>query len=92
VTAPDVVGSATFADLNSVGRPARAEAAARSEREITHLALDAAGDGAPATGADALVAQFLEDDPPRVLPAREGLRGEWPLHAGASGASRAARV
>ena len=64
---------------------ARALCAPWAQREITHLALDAARDDASLTRADAHRAQFGQHVAMRLLLASHGPRGESPPHAGGCG-------
>ena len=64
---------------------ARALCAPWAQREITHLALDAARDDARATGADAHRAQFRRNVLACAVLASHGPRGESPPHAAACG-------
>ncbi len=72
-------------NVDEVIRPARTEAPTWPQREITHLALDAAGHRATATGADVLLAELVEDRVVHLPSAREVLRGERPPREAASG-------
>ena len=64
--------------MHGVVRSARPEATASPEREVTHLSLDAARHGAPATRADPLVAEFVQNPLPGDLWLRVVRRGGGP--------------
>ena len=72
-------------DVDPEPTPAGRLSTAGPQREITHLALDAARHDAAPTGAHPLRAQFVEDEAPGLLLARLILRGEWLPHGAASG-------
>ena len=72
-------------DVDAKRPPPGGSPTARSQGEITHLALDAAGDDAPATGAHPLRAEFVEHELPGPLVTRLVLRGEWLPHGAACG-------
>mgnify|MGYP001466575179 CR=1 FL=1 len=77
--------TAALHDVDAIASPACVLSAAGPQRKVTHLALDAAGDGAAPTRAHALRAQFVEHELARPLVARVVLRGEWPPHGAAYG-------
>ena len=83
--APAAGATMAVEHVDGVVRSAGAEATARPEREVTHLALDAARHGAPATGADLLLAELVQNPRPGALSLRVVLRGEWPPGAAACG-------
>ena len=60
----------TSHDVDPEPTPTGRESTAGPEREITHLALDAAGHDAAPTGAHPLRTQFVEDEVPGLLLAR----------------------
>ena len=76
-------------DVDLEPTPTGRESTAGPERELTHLALDAAGHDAAPTGAHPLRAQFVEDEAPGLLLAPLVQRGEELPHGAASGGSRA---
>ena len=75
----------TLQHVNGVVRSAGVEATAGPEREVTHLALDAAGHRAAATGTDRLVAELVKNRLVSPLLLRVVLRGEWPPRGVACG-------
>ena len=72
-------------DVDGPIRIARGVRLSRPQWEVTHLALDAARDDAPATGADAHRAQFRQNVLACAVLASHGPRGESPPHAAACG-------
>lgn len=63
-------------DVHSESTPTGRQSTAGPEWEITHLALDAARDDAPPTGAHPLRAELVQDEVARLLLAPLVLRGE----------------
>lgn len=74
-----------FADMDRVVRPPSREPTPGSQREITHLSLDASWNGSPATGADLFLAEFLENGLVHLPVACAVLRGERLPHGAVFG-------
>ena len=83
--APAAGATMAVEHVDGVVRSAGPEATARPERDVTHLSLHAARHGAPATGADRLVAELVQNPLSGALSLRVILRGEWPPCAAACG-------